>query len=75
MLEALEEMAERKNEGRSKALAIPVWETKLMLQMQLTEEQYIKIPKPERARKLTGMQLSDWLSSLEMDLDEQLRKK
>ena len=45
--------------------AIRAWEVSLMIQMQVTEEEYALIPLKERARKVCAMQLTDWIKTLE----------
>lgn len=67
-LDALEDMDIAK--AHSKVLAIPIWEGQLMISLRMTEDEYIRIPKEERARKLVAMKLSDWLQLLEFVLKE-----
>lgn len=45
-----------------------LWEKKVMLEMQLTEEQYIRLPRAERARNVCALKLNDWFEVLESEM-------
>lgn len=45
--------------------AIRTWEVELMIELQMTEEQYGQLPLMERSRKVAGNNLKDWVKSLE----------
>lgn len=47
--------------------AISLWENKLMLQLRLTEHEYVMLPVIERARKIGAMLLDDMMAQLEAD--------
>jgi hypothetical protein len=47
---------------------MPFWEKKVMMEMQLTEDQYIALPRAERARNVCALKLNDWFSVLESEL-------
>ena len=71
-LDALEELEIAQT--HAKVLAIPIWEGQLMIQLKMTEEEYIHLPKKERARKIVAMKLSDWLQLLDYALREEGKK-
>lgn len=57
--------------GHGEVLAIRLWETELMIRLRMLEEDYLKVPKPERARKIVGMKLKDWFSMLDYQIMKQ----
>jgi hypothetical protein len=57
--------------GHGEFIAIRLWEEELMIRMRLSENEYVKIPKAERARKVVAMKLQGWFSMLEHQLDKQ----
>lgn len=63
ILEAVEDIQE--SGSLADALAIPFWESQLMLAMRMTEEDYMKMPRQERARKIVTMNLPTWWETLE----------
>ena len=54
--------------GHGEVVAIRLWENELMIRMHLSEEEYVKIPKAERARKVVAMKLQSWFSMLESEI-------
>ncbi len=62
--------------GHGEVLAIRLWEVELMIQLRMTEENYLKLSKAERARKVVGMKLKDWFSMLDYQvMNEEWDKK
>lgn len=57
--------------GNSEVIAIRLWEEELMIRLRVTEEEYIQIPKMERARKIIAMKLSGWFEILEYQIMRQ----
>ena len=57
--------------GHGEVIAIRLWEEELMIRMRLSEDEYVKIPKQERARKVVAMKLQSWFAMLEYQLDKQ----
>ena len=51
--------------GHGEVIAIRLWESELMIRMHMQEEEYLKIDKPERARKVVAMKLRGWFDMLE----------
>ena len=70
-LEALEELEILQTSA--KVLAIPIWEGQLMIQLKMTEEEYIQLPKEERARKIVAMKLGEWIQLLDFVMREEER--
>lgn len=70
-LEALEEL--EIVQTHAKVMAIPIWEGQLMIQLQMTEEEYIQLSKEERARKLVAMKLGEWIQLLDFVMREEER--
>jgi hypothetical protein len=57
-------------------LVVKKWESQLALELQLSEEEYSRIPVMERARKIVAMQFDGWNSALEHDrLDAEYKRK
>lgn len=44
-----------------------------MIQLKMTEDEYIQLPKEERARKIVAMKLGEWLQLLDFVMREQER--
>ncbi len=57
--------------GHGEVIAIKLWENELMIRMRLSEDEYIKIPKAERARKVVAMKLQSWFTMLESEVFRQ----
>lgn len=55
--------------------AIRLWENKVMLEWQKTEEEYALVPVAERARKVCALILENVMSTLEADRSAKERKK
>jgi hypothetical protein len=54
--------------GKGEVDPILFWEKQLQLQLRIPlEEEYIKIPRIERARFIIAMKLSDWFSTLDWE--------
>ena len=68
-LDALEDMEVAQT--HAKVMAIPIWEGQLMIQLNMREDEYIQLPKTERARKIIALKLGDWLQVLEYALREE----
>jgi hypothetical protein len=72
----MEMLSEDDDSGdEAQVAAIPWWEKREMIEMRMTEEQYIKISRQERARNLVGFFLQDWFKLLYMAKRERERKK
>lgn len=75
VLDALETLEELEiAQTHAKVLAIPIWEGELMIRLKMTEEEYIQLPKDERARKLVAMKLGEWIQILDYVMREQEKK-
>ena len=63
--------------GNGEVVAIRLWEVELMIRLRMTEEDYLKLGKGERARKVVAMKLSKWFEMLEYQLmkDDWAKKK
>ena len=57
--------------GHGEVIAIRLWESELMIRMRLQEDDYLKIDKPERARKVVAMKLRGWFEMLEQQVARQ----
>jgi hypothetical protein len=54
--------------GHGEVIAIRLWEVELMIRLRMTEEEYLKLGKAERARKVVAMKLNKWFEMLEYQL-------
>lgn len=72
VLEALEGLGDD-NKGSYDTLRI--WENQLMIEMQMTEVQYVLLPVEERARKICALFLPDIMQALESDRKMKEEKK
>ena len=54
--------------GHGEVIAIRLWEVELMIRLRMTEDEYLKLGKPERARKIVAMKLNKWFEMLEYQL-------
>lgn len=57
--------------GHGEVIAIRLWEVELMVRLRMTEKNYLKLSKAERARKIVAMKLQDWFSMLEYQVAKQ----
>lgn len=47
---------------------LPLWEKKVMMNMKMTEEEYLQVPIAERARNVCAIKLDDWFAILESEM-------
>lgn len=57
--------------GHGEVIALRLWETELMIHLRMQEDEYLKIPKPERARKVVALKLKGWFEMLEFQVSKQ----
>ncbi len=73
VLDALEAIQD--GSGHSEIAALPLWESEVMMVMRMTEEEYLKLSRVERARKVMTVKYKDWFGMLEHDLWERTKEK
>jgi hypothetical protein len=61
--------------GNGEVIAIRLWEVELMIRLKMTENEYLKMSKQERARKIVAMKLKSWFEMLEYQLTKDDWKK
>jgi hypothetical protein len=60
--------------GNGEVIAIRLWESELMVNMRMTEEEYLEMDRKERARKVVAMKLRGWFDLLEYEVSRHKRE-
>ncbi len=71
----MELLSEDKDSDEAQVASIPFWEKRVMIEMRMTEDQYITLSKKERARNVVGFFLQDWFKLLYLAKRERERTK